>query len=164
MNKICNCITRWQHMDIPWEHFPAQGSFPSQLSPIPQRGKLCPCNPWQRWRQTVSNHFFIRKTCSHLFHHVVLMLLSHVAGNALSSADFLAVLQLIFSVRTNWRVTKFVFKYTLLSWVSLQEKQFIFRISLRGRRLFCGRSKPDTAAQYFSPSLGDEIKIIWLSN
>ena len=92
------------------------------------------------------------------------MLLSHVAGNALTSADFLAVLQLIFSVRTNWRVTKFVFKYTLLSWVSLQEKQFIFRISLRGRRLFCGRSKPDTAAQYFSPSLGDEIKIIWLSN
>ena len=94
------------------------------------------------------------------------MLLSHVAGNALTSADFLAVLQLIFSVRTNWRVTKFVFKYTLLSWVSLQEKQFIIRISLQGKKPFCRRStpEPDTAAQYFSPSLGDEIKIIWLSN
>ena len=27
----------------------------------------------------------------------------------------------LFCVRSNWRVTKFVFKYTLLSWVSLQK-------------------------------------------
>ena len=63
----------------------------------------------------------------------------------------------LFCVRSNWRVTKFVFKYTLLSSVSLQKKQFIFRISLLGKKLFSRRSTPDTAAQYFSLSLGDEI-------